>query len=59
MYNTTTQIITWKTINTQYKNKNDNTYFSKQNQKKSKDNDSYHNLYETTLTVFFFLSLTI
>ena len=43
----------------QYKSKRENTYFSKQNQKKSKDNDSYHNLYETTITVFFFLSLTI
>ena len=42
------------------KNKHENTYFSKQNQKKSKDNDSYHNLYETTITApFFFLLLTI
>ena len=32
------------------KNKHENTYFYKQNQKKSKDNDSYHNLYETTIT---------
>ena len=32
------------------KNKHENTYFSKQNQKKSKDNDSYHDLYETTIT---------
>ena len=30
------------------KNKHVNTYFYKQNQKKSKDNDSYHN--ETTIT---------
>ena len=30
------------------KNKHENTYFYKQNQKKSKDNDSYHN--ETTKT---------
>ena len=42
------------------KKKHENTYFSKQNQKKSKDNDSYHNLYETTITApFFFLLLTI
>ena len=32
------------------KNKHENTYFYKQNQKKSKDNDSHHNLYETTIT---------
>ena len=32
------------------KNKHENTYFYKQNQKKSKDNDSHDNLYETTIT---------
>ena len=42
-----------KNINTQYKNKDENTSFSKQNQKKSKDNDSYHNLYETTINCVF------
>ena len=57
---TTPQHKLWhEKINTQYENKHENTSFSKQNQKKSKDNDSYHNLYETTITVFFFLSLTI
>ena len=57
---TTPQHKLWhEKINTQYENKHGNTSFSKQNQKKSKDNDSYHNLYETTITVFFFLSLTI
>ena len=30
------------------KNEHENTYFYKQNQKKSKDNDSYHN--ESTIT---------
>ena len=47
-------------INTQYKSKRENTYFSKKNKKRgSQDNDSYHNLYETTITAFFFLLLTI
>ena len=48
-----------KTNNMQYKNKHQNTYFSKQNQKNSNDHDSYYNLYETTITAFFFLVLTI
>ena len=57
---TTPQHKLWhEKINTQYENKHENTSFSKQNQKKSKDNDSYHNLYETTITAFFFFLLRI
>ena len=51
---TTPQHKLWhEKINTQYENKHENTSFSKQNQKKSKDNDSYHNLYETTINCVF------